>query len=160
MASGLLALAYRTLLGSDGCCSCYSSQMAAWAEGVEQILLEERSSPTVRYDGTNNATKVALAFSSPSASPQRVQEDTRAYEFKSVNYQLLSSLSAQFDEKENAGIRLHLMRRMSDVNAIKKNWSTAYPSWNDYTSELPLVAEFLIRTGHSVDLFLHALFVL
>lgn len=127
--------------------------MPSWTERVEQILLEERSFPTAGYEGTNDATKLALAMINPSTYPRRVQEDTRPYEFKAINYQLLSSLSAQFDEAENGALRSHLVQRIADVRAIKKTWSSAYPSWNNYTSELPLVAEFLIRSGHCADLF-------
>ena len=127
--------------------------MASWTERVEQILLEERSSPTVGYDGTDDLTKLALALSSPATYPRQVQEDTRPYKFKAINYQLLASLSAQLDEAQNADLRVHLLQRIDDLHAIRKSWSSAYPSWNHYTSELPLVAEFLIRSGHSAELF-------
>jgi flagellar biosynthesis/type III secretory pathway chaperone len=130
--------------------------MTVMDQRVDQILKEERAYPTVSYAPSKSldlAKLIELTMSERGIRPRSVRENPHDFVFKSVNYELLSSLSAQFDEDQRLALRSHLLHRIGDLYAVKKVLRSEYPIWNSYTSELPLVVEYLIRVGASVELF-------
>jgi hypothetical protein len=120
-------------------------------EDANQILDEERAHPTVGYAPNKSLDVAALLglLNQVGAQPKVTQENPRAFEFKCINYELLSSLASHFDADGRTALQSHLLARIGNVRAIKKTSRTAYPTWNSYASELPLIGEFLVRSGGS-----------
>jgi hypothetical protein len=131
---------------------------------ASQILDEERESPTVSYDYTPlanedaefSAGKVAMQTLAAIAGtanlsnmrkqrPREIQNPT-GYRFKSTNYNLLCALLSRLKESDRQGFVSVIALRLASAPgcAIKKH-AVSYPGWNNCSSELPLVAEFLVR---------------
>jgi hypothetical protein len=131
---------------------------------ANQILDEERSSPTVRYTSDLEAIKpndswggtvaVLTALTEPqrlqtirSQRPRQLEEDPRKWRFESVNYNLLHALLLQVAEDSRPAFLAALLARLtSEPGCAQSNWSVQ-PSWNRLVSEFPLVAEFCVRSG-------------
>jgi hypothetical protein len=134
-------------------------------EQARQILDEERAAPTVQYvpsapQGTDDLTKgiVALAASLNlhqlrQQHPRNVIEDARMFTFKSKNFDLLRALHSQIGANDRPRFILYCGLGLVWGVGAAKNTNAAYPKWNLLTSELPLVAEFLIRNGGKNHLF-------
>jgi hypothetical protein len=132
---------------------------------ANQILDEERVSPTVTYvcepQSINNAVQVAVALvgtmnlpAARSQRPREIIENPTSYRFKSINYNLLCALLSQHVNESdrlafNAGIALRLV---SDPGCMRKTYPVGFPGWNNLSSELPLVAEFLVRNHGKAQL--------
>lgn len=132
---------------------------------ANQILDEERSSPTISYNDRRKdepGILGALAIlgeqqdlqSLRSRRPRDVLEDLRRFIFKSTNYDLLVALLSRLPEQNRQQFIHSVLLRLVQQSGCKKVTQYApYPSWNHLTSEFPLVAEFGIRNGAAGFLF-------
>jgi hypothetical protein len=140
---------------------------------ANQILDEERSSPTVQYSLRVEAIKLDAPFARElgmlavvaeprtlqiirSQRPRQIVEDPRKWEFKSVNYDLLCALLSQVPEDSRATFLAAVLARLNSRPGCSKSKKSIDPTWNGWVSEFPLVAEFCVRNG-AKDLFLQAL---
>ncbi|MGD0007655.1 MAG: hypothetical protein ABSE93_03795 [Terriglobia bacterium] len=135
---------------------------------ANQILDEERSSPTVRYTSDLEAMKpkdswggtvaVLAALTEPqmlqairSQRPRQLEEGPRKWRFKSVNYDLLRALLSRVAEDSRPAFLAALSHRLTlEPGCAKSNWSVQ-PNWKGFVSEFPLIAEFCIRGGAKGD---------
>jgi hypothetical protein len=131
---------------------------------ASQILDEERRVPTVDYDApstasTTNAILASVALALRSTHPPQVQENPQIFQFKSVNFDLLCALLDQVHEQDRAALLGHLRSRLLDSHSYRHKFTEPLlgaGSSERCSSELPLVAEFLVRRGDT-RLFTHAL---
>jgi len=132
-------------------------------EQADQILDEERASPTVSYDAAPPEKESATwDMLSPLLQitlnkerkkfPREVLENPRKYKFGSVNYTLLQALLSQIPMEDRSKFLSHAAARIQR-NRCARNRKGAYPTWNYLVSELPLVAELLTRNGAKETLF-------
>ena len=87
--------------------------------------------------------------------PRPVHENPKQYEFSSVNYNLLLTIYNQVQETDRpkfiASLLQHFPMRFSSP---RPSGATAlFPIIGWACSELPLLAEFLVRAGHTAQLF-------
>jgi hypothetical protein len=131
---------------------------------ANQILDEERSSPTVQYSLRLGATKPEGSFAEAmetlrllavpqqlevirSQRPRRIEEDPRKWGFKSVNYNLLCALLSRMPGDWRPAFCGAVLTRLNSSPGCSKSESGIQPSWRGYVSEFPLVAEFCVRSG-------------
>jgi len=125
---------------------------------ADQILDEERFSPTVSYEidpaepgatllqGLDRVAAIQELQQILSQWPRPVREGKRLWGFKSVNYDLLQTLLAQVSPKSRKPFFEKLLPRMrSECSCARPVRARA--QWNSLASELPLVAEFCVRNG-------------
>jgi hypothetical protein len=130
-----------------------------------QIFAEERHYPTIGYKpiqsrtiGSVDATqKLVLALESLDAkgtlaanrseNPRTVLKGEHVFQFHSHNYNLLVTLLGRVEETDRSAFLKTIADQIKVFPASLKNMVASYPSWNFQSSELPLVAEFLIRNG-------------
>jgi hypothetical protein len=159
---------YDHLGGHDGLSLSYYQKLCQtemdYQEAVaktNQILDEERLNPTAGYivnrgevpDPFSAAIAVLILPEIRSAGPGQVVENPRRWVFESANYNLLCALLAQAPESSRATIVKATLSRIASAPACSKTTSDKYPNWNGFSSELPLVAEFCVRTGFRQDFF-------
>jgi hypothetical protein len=125
---------------------------------ADQILDEERHQPSTGYEfvaepGNPNLGALALLFgpqamqNARSKRPRQVHENS-FYKFKSTNFDLLSILLSQVDEKDRLSFFVHTWSRISNPKCCcRRTAYTASLSWDGIVSESPLIAEFSIRYG-------------
>lgn len=138
-------------------------------EKVDQILDEERRFPTVKYvpagtfssQSKDNTSAFLEALSVTlvkvgnlqelqrlrGEQPRAIVEDTRRYRFQSSNYNLLRSLLSVLPEQSRLDLVRHTLMRVVSPTVCAFTQTASYPAWNGNISELPLVAEFIIRNG-------------
>ena len=138
-------------------------------EKVDQILDEEQRFPTVSYvpaepspsQSKDNTSAFLEALSVTlvkvgnlqelqrlrGEQPRGIVEDTRRYRFKSSNYNLLRSLLSMLPEQSRLDLVRHTLMRVVSPTACAFSQTASYPAWNGIISELPLVAEFIVRNG-------------
>jgi hypothetical protein len=124
---------------------------------ARQILDEERAFPTVTYriDPSNEPAAMAALLATLGGeaplyklrkeSPRRVLEDRSLYKFESVNYAMLRSLLYQIHEQDRPSFARYLSDQIVNTTGSFQNPRAAYPCWLSFTSEFPLIAEFLVR---------------
>lgn len=86
--------------------------------------------------------------------PRPVHELTDLYVFTSENFNLLQILFSQLAKDDRASFIQALLERISGKTTARRadeNDHNAFPSWNGFVSDLPLLAEFCIRAGYSRD---------
>lgn len=141
-----------------------------------QILDDERVRPTVAYEPTpmeaeaqlmssSSAWAVVAAFGqmgrSQALSSERkqrrrpVHNTSEGFQFKSVNFELLLGLFSQVEDDDRRPFIASLLSRVSHWSSLfaVRSFTSRFPSWNNYLSELPLVAEFCVRIGSKEELF-------
>jgi hypothetical protein len=130
-----------------------------------QIFAEEHHYPTVGYKPTPGPTidsidaaqelvqamesldaKAALT-ANRSESPRTVPQGTHRFQFHSHNYNLPVTLLGRVEDADRSAFLKAVAGRIKDFPASVRNKAASFPSWNLQTSELPLVAELLIRNG-------------
>jgi hypothetical protein len=129
-----------------------------------QILDEERVVSTVGYRCVSPDTLVrAFApfvhpLSERGTHPRTVQEQPGAFQFESVNFNLLSALLDQTAEQSRPAFIDALLSRLSSNRSFRHRTREVKGAgqWQYCASELPLVAEFLVRRGGR-SLFIDAL---
>ena len=131
---------------------------------ANQVLDEERSSPTVGYslrlkqtrpsDATGQFLAGLAMVSEPqrlrsirSQRPRQIEENPETWVFESINYNLLCALLSQLPEGSKQAFLSSVLSRLSRGPGCARPKSTVQPSWNGIVSEFPLVAEFCIRNG-------------
>jgi hypothetical protein len=139
------------------------------SERADQILDEERRFPTVGYVSADTTFPRGEDFTSSllgtvagglahirdsqellrlrTERPRPIVEDTRRYTFRSVNYNLLRALLSTLPEESTLNLVQHALVRLVLPPACTPTQAVGYPAWNGITSELPLIAEFVVRNG-------------
>jgi hypothetical protein len=118
---------------------------------AQKVLEEERVSPTVRYmlrePVVGAFAPAALALAEKGRHPRTVCERPGIHRFTSENFKLLAGFYAELADSDKSRFVDVLASRITDGrayrNASKDVVGTG--SWNHCTSELPLIAEFLVR---------------
>jgi hypothetical protein len=136
-----------------------------------QILGEERRYPTVRYSpipsqsptSSSSPADELLQFkitaelmANRRENPRPIVQGEHQYQFHSQNYNLLVTLLGRVEEADRSAFLRAVADRIKVFPASGRNKAASFPSWSSQTSELPLVAEFLIRNGGK-GLFLETL---
>jgi hypothetical protein len=129
---------------------------------AEQILDEERTSPTVRYmtdaPVLSPAAPIARAFSERGSHPRTVQPHPDRFLFGSANFDLMCALLDQVREGDRPEILAASLSRISNGASYRHTSREVLGAgqWRRCSSELPLVAEFTVRRGVK-QLFINAL---
>ena len=129
-----------------------------------QILNQERVSPTVRYEEVTSEPMIrALSFLSGPLTQhgyhfREIEERPEKFQLKSLNFDLLSALLNQVPSENRQEWLAPLCSRISNPQSYRHTSSEVLGAgaWKCCTSELPLVAEFLVRHGKK-QLFIPAL---
>jgi hypothetical protein len=125
---------------------------------ASQILDAERAEPTVHYMSPAPFANRAAMTSSPLGQrgwhPRPVSEKPGYYYLESRNYALLKSLLDELDPNQRTLFFGRLRQRLSEPNPFRVVGPDLLGSGRtDRTnSELPLIAEFLVRFGDSAGL--------
>jgi hypothetical protein len=132
---------------------------------ASQILDEERVAPTVIYDYVpydNQAEKVGVGMAvmqglasmagTVNLSNLRKQRPREiqtliSYRFKSTNYNLLCALLLRLNGNDRLAFTANVAARLVSAPGCARKTLVYYPGWNNLSSELPLVAEFLVRNN-------------
>jgi hypothetical protein len=130
-------------------------------EKAGQILDEERIEPTVDYEISPLITGSAAVFNSVlerGRRPCRVRENPEEFQFKSGNFDLLCALSDQVPERDRPALFATLSSRIMLTRSYRHRSKEVLGAgaWARCSSELPLVAEFMVRRGDK-QLFIRAL---
>jgi hypothetical protein len=143
---------------------------------VDQILHEECQRPTVRYDDIANdwvqrykeltpqqiaawteitATPRKNLWAQRKDSPRDVSETPEIFRFGGTNYDLLMAVYGQLAENDRRELVLHMLKRVErgGTFAYYKPTEYSFPTFNGHICELPLVAEFCVRTANCELLF-------
>ena len=135
---------------------------------IGQILGEERINPTVAYQ-LSKAKVMSLGAAAPlyqfadfyqrRVHPRPINPDPTEYQFKSTNFDLLCALFEQIPEHNKQALYANISSKICDAESFRHKYSEVVKagSWTWCSSELPLVAEFLVRTGRK-DLLISILF--
>ena len=182
-ASGVAALAYQGLYRAHAMVWCpkvpagrkrrLNVELREAIRRANQILVEERSSPTVRYSlklkelKPNDSLGAALSMLATINEPQMLQiirarrpreivEDPNKWAFESVNYGLLCALLSRLPADSCPAFLAAVLGRLVTPPGSEKSKKDIQPKWNGLVSEFPLVAEFCVRNG-AKDVFLRTL---
>jgi hypothetical protein len=87
--------------------------------------------------------------------PRRIFEDTSLLRFKSTNFELLSSLLDRTAERDKQALFEFVASRIENPKSFQHKHKDPKDAgkWSLCSSELPLVAEFLVRNGQKHQLF-------
>jgi hypothetical protein len=131
-------------------------------EKANQILDEERVSPTVNYDCVPQSERTAQLVVSIRAitnlqaqrgeRPRRIIGNATTYKFKSTNYDLLCALLSRLPENDRAAFRSGVALRLVSAPGCVRKPYVLFPGWKNLSSDLPLVAEFLVRNHGKAQL--------
>jgi hypothetical protein len=142
---------------------------------ADQILLEECQRPTVGYEDIANdwvkrykelSQEEIAAWSKITGTPRKnlwaqrkdtvreVTETPHIFRFSGTNYDLLMSLYGQLAVDDRPELLNHILLRIErgGTYAFARPEDYSFPSFEGKVCELPLVAEFCIRTGHGEQL--------
>jgi hypothetical protein len=131
-------------------------------QNANQILDAERTASTTNYMSptpfANQAAMAASALGQRGWHPRPVSENPGYYYLQSRNYELLKSFFEEITPSEGPLFLAKLRQRISDPNPFKVVGQDVLGAGktNRTNSELPLVAEFLVRHGDAGG-FLRAL---
>jgi len=124
------------------------------------ILDEERAAPTINYEYPKSLPDAAVVLASVLLDdrgdhPRRVREKPNTVQFKSANYDLLSALFEQVPETERPGLFHELLARIARPDSFRHNRGDVLGAgqWSRCSSELPLIAECLVRRGNTTAFF-------
>jgi hypothetical protein len=143
---------------------------------VDQILHEECQRPTVHYDDTANDwvhrykeltpqeiatwTKITGTprknlWAQRKDSPRDVSETPHIFRFSGTNYNLLMTVYGQVAENNRPKLVAYILKRVErgGTYTVYKPVDYFFPTLVGYVCELPLVAEFCVRTGKGELLF-------
>ena len=132
---------------------------------ANQILDEERSSPSVKYVPAplRNPSDYLLRITAIAGimnihqlrqqHPRTVSENPEMLNFESTNHDLLRALLAQLPQTEISKLLVGIAARLRSGVAATKSTVPASLKWNSLTSDLPLVLEFLVRNGGKAYFF-------
>lgn len=125
---------------------------------LNQILDEERAHPTTSYAMVTGSETLDALFllTLPhlrSSRPRVVQEKPQHYKLESINYDLLRALFSHVDSQRERALVAGMLSRVSHPDSFRRTNASVFPSWYNYVSETPLVAEFCIRNRAKAPLF-------
>jgi hypothetical protein len=89
---------------------------------AEQILAEERTEPTLRYEKSQTTPVTAVA--APYEGGQhlhKVRENPREFQFSSTNFDLLCTLADQVQEQDRPALFAQLRSRILDSRSYRHN---------------------------------------
>ncbi|HEY5178105.1 MAG TPA: hypothetical protein VII95_21325 [Terriglobales bacterium] len=125
---------------------------------ASEILDEELAVPTVDYRPTNVTFERSLQelsgvtknlIAQRESRPRTVEEVKGYYAFSSTNFNLLIALFGQVPKQDRNAFMSALVKRVPSRSSYRRDvQSYAYPRFSAHISELPLLAEFFIRTGY------------
>lgn len=132
-----------------------------------QILAEERIHPTVSYETSSAAASslgatagllyLAVQTERGRRHPRLVRDKPEFHEFKSVNFDLLYVLYDQLQQDDRLRMLVSLASRITKPGCFhNKAEGLGAGSWENCSSELPLIAEFIVRCGKT-EVFINAL---
>ncbi len=129
---------------------------------ANQILDEERVSPTIDYDcvpqGERPAQLVVAIMGITNLHalraqrPRQIIENPTTYRFKSTNYDLLCALLSRLAENDRPAFLCVVAVRLVSAPGCVRKPHVFFPGWNNLSSDLPLVAEFLVRNHGKAQL--------
>jgi hypothetical protein len=143
---------------------------------VGRILNEERERPTTGYEDIANeqlnrrkgmtAEEIAVLTKITSVprknlwalrkeSPRQVAETPSIFQFSGTNFDLMMSVYGSVNESERPQLVDFILQRVESggTRTYYKPEHYAFPSFHGMVCELPLVAEFCIRTGNTEHFF-------
>ncbi|MGB6723573.1 MAG: hypothetical protein WBE72_22430 [Terracidiphilus sp.] len=143
---------------------------------VDQILHEECQRPTVHYDDIANdwvqrykdlTPQEIATWTKITGTPRKnlwaqrkdtvrdVSEMPHIFRFGGTNYNLLMTIYGQVAEDDRPELIAHILKRIErgGTYAFNKPADYSFPTFAGHVCELPLVAEFCIRTGKGELLF-------
>lgn len=114
---------------------------------TNQILDEERRSPTVDYlPNRQESHAMDLTYSAETlrlVARLQVQENPRAWAFKSINYDLLCALLSQVSAASRPVLINAIIHRIVILLPFAQATGSGHPNWDGLCSELPLVGRVL-----------------
>ena len=130
----------------------YHDPVAEWNTGnkpsVSQIQLTKALAARQTYGGPRKALHAERG-----ERPRNVHESPDEYVFKSINFDMLRVLFGQLSGGQRPEFIKRLLECVHSENVSKRLGNDArFPSYQRSMSELPLVAEFCIRTGYLKEL--------
>jgi hypothetical protein len=118
---------------------------------AKQVLDQERAEPTVRYETLQGPGIVATweLANERGKHPRTVRENPQEFQFKSTNFDLLCAILDQIQEQEKPTLFASIRSRISDARSYRhiSGEVLGAGAWRRCSSELPLIAEFLVRRG-------------
>jgi hypothetical protein len=144
---------------------------------VDQILHEECQRPTIQYKDVANewvsrykelSTDEIAAWTKITGTPRKnllaqrkekireVTETPHIFRFGGTNYDLLMAVYGQLPEQSRLDLVAYILQRVERccTYVASRPEDYSFPSFANNVCELPLVAEFSIRTGHAEQLLL------
>ena len=123
---------------------------------VDQILHEECQRPTIYYEDVGEG--VGARKNLWAQRKDKIRDVTgmpQIFRFGGDNYDLLMAVYGQLPEKSRQDLIVYELLRVEcgGTHVFPKPKDYSFPSFANYVSELPLVAEFSIRTGHGEQFF-------
>ncbi|HEY2361843.1 MAG TPA: hypothetical protein VGK36_12040 [Candidatus Angelobacter sp.] len=133
-----------------------------------QILDEERINPTVAYQLSKaKVTNLGAAASLYQLAnlyqyrihPRPINDDPTEYQFKSMNFDLLCAMFERVPEHNKQVLYANMNSRICDARSFRHKYVDVVKAGSgaSCSSELPLIAEFLVRMRQT-DLLISALF--
>lgn len=131
-------------------------------DAATQILNEERTRPTIHYlepaPWTHPPSVRLLNLPAQrKMHPRPAVETPNIYEFQGVNFELLLNIYGQMREEDREQMIEFLLHRIdgSPHLGLGNRSDYLFPTFMGKVSELPLIAEFCIRTGN-IEVFFAA----
>lgn len=138
-------------------------------ERASMILEEEQAEPTLKYSyaptplnsvflsgkgmkspvyGLQPAAWDVVLAGERKLRPRKVHEDPKRFVFTSTNFDLLVKVFSQIAESEKSTFIFHLLENYVRNPKSAVTRYTPFPSYDDKTSALALLAEFCVRMGY------------
>src|SRR5260370_8329324 len=89
--------------------------------------------------------------------PRQIIENPTLYRFKSTNYNVLCAVLSRLAENDRPAFLSGVAVRLFSAPGCVGKPHVLFPGWNNLSSDLPLVAEFLVR-NHGKAQLIRALF--
>jgi hypothetical protein len=145
-------------------------------QAVDQIMNEERERPTIGYEDIANewvsrrmemTAEEIVAWNKITSvprknlsaqraeSPRPVTETPHIFRFSGTNFDLLVSVHGGVNEDARPQLIKHILQRVESggTRTYDRPSNYTFPSFSGKVCELPLVAEFCIRTGNIEPFF-------
>ena len=127
-----------------------------WDDDVGRMVQKQPLSPEVIKKITDSSSLHSSEdlYKLRKKTPRHIQPVPEQYVFRSRNFELLRALFSQIQDKDRSVFIAFLVSSVTDEDAERStDYTQHFPSINGVTSELPLVAEFCIRSGYGRELF-------
>jgi hypothetical protein len=124
-------------------------------DAATQVLNEERTRPTIQYvehdlSAHRYSARPLNIPTQRKMHPRSAVETHDIYKFKGVKLELLMNIYGQLREEDREQMIEYLLHRIdaSARIALDNRFGYPHPTFMAKVSELPLIAEFCIRSGH------------